>query len=322
MKGFISQNTHPVNYILLLLVFILGGFFVGNFFSMALLYFSYGYGLPEITGVVQNPGAYPDGREAVNLFQGISHFCAFTLAPLALILSFGFDLGSYLNEKRAIPVLLFILAGILIVVIMPANSWMIDLNSKMNLPDFLSGFEKWAKEKEEALRTLTQYLTKFDSVGELILGILVFALIPAIGEELVFRGVLQKQLIRLFKNPHVGIWVTAFIFGAIHMQFYGMLPRTLLGALLGYLYFWSGNIWVPIIGHFMNNGFTVLLMYLVQHKTISYDIDSTEAMPLQTVLLSIVLTIGLLFYLRKQFMMIPIKEEYTEIDKKEEFTKF
>lgn len=314
MKGFISQNTHPLNYILLLLVFILGGFFVGNFFSMVLLYFSYGYGLAEITGVVQNPAAYPNGREAVNLFQGISHFCAFTLAPLALILSVGHDLGNYLNAKKAIPIVLLILAALLIVVIMPANSWLIDLNSKMELPGFMSGFEKWAKEKEETLKILTQYLTKFNSIGELILGVIVFALIPAIGEELVFRGVLQKQLIRLFKNPHVGIWITAFIFGAIHMQFYGMLPRTLLGALLGYLYFWSGNIWVPIIGHFMNNGFTVFLMYLVQNKTISYDIDSTDAMPWQTILMSVVLSVGLLYYLRQQFMAMPAKAERADND--------
>jgi uncharacterized protein len=302
MKGFIPQNLHPVYYIMLLLVFILGGFFVGNFFSIVALYGLYDIGIQGLAGLVQQPENYPNGKAAVNLFQGISHFCAFTLAPVALVLSLGYSVRRYFSENRHIPVILFLLTALLIVVIMPLNSWFIDFNSKMDLPGFLNGFEQWAKEKEEILKALTQYLTSFDSVSEFILGLVIFALIPAIGEELVFRGVVQKQLVRWFQNPHVGIWVTAIIFGAIHLQFYGMLPRTLLGALLGYLYWWSGNIWVPIVGHFMNNGFTVLLMYLLQRKVITYQIDTEEAMPISSIIFSVIFTLGLLYYLRQQFL--------------------
>ena len=305
MKGFIPQNLHPVYYIMLLLVFMLGGFFVGNFISLVLLYGFFDYGLQDLSGVVQNPAGYPNGKAAVNLFQGVSHLCAFTLAPVAMLLAMGFNLRRYLSPKWHVPTLLFLLTALLIVVIMPLNSWFIDVNSKMDLPSFLQGFERWAKEKEDALKALTQYLTKFDSVSEFILGMLIFALIPAIGEELVFRGVLQKQLIRWFRHPHVGIWITAIIFGAIHLQFFGMLPRTLLGALLGYLYWWSGNIWVPIVGHFMNNGFTVLLMYLLQRKVITYEIETEEAMPIQSIIFSVMATIGLLYYLWQQFKDVP-----------------
>lgn len=305
MKGFIPKDTHPVNYILLLLGFMLGGFFVGNFLSMTLLHLLYGYNLRELASVVQTPEAYPQGKEAVNIFQGISHFCAFTLASLALLFSMGQPVRNYLSPRKTIPVGLWLLAALLIIIIMPANSWIIELNTKMNLPDFMAGFEQWAKSKEETLKELTQYLTKFNSAAEFVWGLLIFAVVPAIGEELVFRSILQKQLIRWFSNPHVGIWVTAIIFGAIHLQFYGMLPRTLLGALLGYLYWWSGNIWIPILSHFMNNGFTVLMMYLVQQKYINYDIDSTETMPLQTVLFSVIATVGVLYYLRRHFLAIP-----------------
>ena len=300
MKGFIPQNTHPVNYIMLLLLYMLGGFFVGNFVSLVVMYFGYGIGLTELASVVQNPAAYPQGKEAVNIFQGISHLCAFTLAPLALILSVGFSFSEYFSPQRTVPLGLLLLSGLLIIAIMPANSWVIDVNTKMDLPEFLSGFENWAKAKEDSLKELTQYLTKFNSVGELVLGLLIFALIPAIGEELVFRGIVQKQLIRWIKNPHAGIWVTAIIFGAIHLQFYGMLPRTLLGALLGYLYWWSGNIWVPILGHFMNNGFTVFMLYLVQQRNIDFDVESTEAMPVSTILFSLLVTALLLTFLQRQ----------------------
>lgn len=301
MKGFISKDSHPINYIFLLLVYLLGGFFVGNFLSLAVLQVNYDIGLMELSGVVANPAGHPHGREAVNLFQGISHLCAFTLAPLALLLSFGHSPGAYLNHVKHIPAGLLLLSALLILAIMPANSWIIDLNTNMHLPGFLADFERWAKAKEEALKELTVYLTRFGSPGEFILGLLVFGLIPAVGEELVFRGVVQKQFIRWFRNPHAGIWVTALIFGAIHLQFYGMLPRTLLGALLGYLYWWSGNIWVPILGHFINNGFTVLMMYLLQRKVIDFDLDTTDAMPWPSVLFSLAASAALLYFLQGQF---------------------
>ena len=172
---------------------------------------------------------------------------------------------------------------------------------QVSTDEFLAGFESWAKAKEEALKKLTEYLTRFGSLGEFLLGLLVFGLIPAVGEELVFRGVIQRQFIRWFQNPHVGIWVTALIFGAIHLQFYGMLPRTLLGALLGYLYWWSGNIWVPILGHFINNGFTVLMMYLLQRQVVDFDLDNTEAMPLPSILFSLAASGALLYFLQGQF---------------------
>ena len=315
MKGFIPKNTHPVNYILLLLLYMLGGFFVGNFISLVVMHFGYSISLTELAAVVQNPAAYPNGKQAVNIFQGISHFCAFTLAPLALILSVGLSFSEYFTPVRRVPLGLLLLSALLILAIMPANSWVIDVNTKMDLPDFLSGFENWAKAKEESLKDLTQYLTKFDSVGELIFGLIIFALIPAIGEELVFRGIVQKQCMRWLKNPHVAIWITAIIFGAIHLQFYGMLPRTLLGALLGYLYWWSGNIWVPILGHFMNNGFTVLMLYLVQQKNIDFDVESTAAMPLASILFSLLATIAILSFLRRQFYALhPSDDRHTAFE--------
>jgi membrane protease YdiL (CAAX protease family) len=301
MKGFIARDSHPINYIFLLLLYLLGGFFVGIFLSVVLLQVSYGIGLQELGGVVADPASHPQGRQAVNLYQGISHLCAFTLAPLALLASCGHAFGAYLNPVKNIPAGLLLLSALLILGIMPANSWIIDLNSRMHLPAFLADFERWAKAKEEALKVLTQYLTRFGSIPEFMVGMLVFGIIPSVGEELVFRGVIQKQLVRWFRNPHVGIWVTALIFGAIHLQFYGMLPRTLLGALLGYLYWWSGNIWVPILGHFMNNGFTVLLIYLQQRQVFSFDVETTDAMPLPTILFSVAASGALLYFLQGQF---------------------
>ena len=96
----------------------------------------------------------------------------------------------------------------------------------------------------------------------MILNLFIIAILPAVGEEFFFRGVLQKILIRLFKSGHVAIWVTAFIFSAIHFQFFGFVPRFILGLIFGYLFFWSSTLWLPVISHFINNAVPVIMAYI------------------------------------------------------------
>jgi uncharacterized protein len=88
------------------------------------------------------------------------------------------------------------------------------------------------------------------------------AVIPAIGEELIFRGVFQKIFYDLFKSGHLAIWVTAFAFSALHFQFFGFIPRFILGLVFGYLFYWSGTLWLPVISHFVNNAVPVIGAYI------------------------------------------------------------
>lgn len=304
MKGFLSPRS-PFTTLLLVLLFIAGGFFIGNFVAVVLLNQFFKISLTDMTALVQNPTAQPNGKVAVNLFQGVTHLFAFTVAPLAFLYASGQKVGAYLSPQKYVPLGLGLLSALLILFIMPANSWVINWNAHVQFPEALSAFEAWAKNKEETLKVLTEQLTIFDTPGQFGFGLLVFGLIPAVGEEIVFRGLLQRSLVRITRNVHLGIWLAAFIFGAIHMQFYGFIPRMLLGAVLGYLYAWSGNIWVPIIGHFMNNGFTVLVLYLQQRKLVNFSIESTDAMPWSTILLSVTLTVICLVYLYRGYKNIP-----------------
>ncbi|QNF35396.1 CPBP family intramembrane metalloprotease [Adhaeribacter swui] len=301
MKGFISKDLHPITAILLSLFFMVGGFFVGMFVAFVVINLFLNFGVTEVLRLMQNPGLEPNGKIAINLFQGITHLCAFTLGPLYFLLSSGQSAGTYLSPQKYVPLGLGILSALLILFIMPANSWIINWNANLQFPEALKAFETWAKTKEDTLKVLTQELTVFDNMGQFWLGMFVFGLIPAIGEEIVFRGILQRNLVISLRNAHVAIWLAAFIFGAIHMQFYGFVPRMLLGVILGYLYFWSGNIWVPIAGHFMNNGFIVLTLYLQQQKMINYEVDSTAVMPWTSILFSVVISVLTLLYLQRGF---------------------
>jgi membrane protease YdiL (CAAX protease family) len=133
------------------------------------------------------------------------------------------------------------------------------------------------------------------------LGVFVIALLPAIGEELVFRGMLQPELFRATGNHHAAIWISAIIFSAFHMQFFGFVPRLLLGALFGYLYVWSANLLIPMIAHFVNNGFSVLMMYLYQKGIITVDMESPEAAPWPMVIGFTIVFGFLLFYFKKYY---------------------
>ncbi|MBM3913444.1 MAG: CPBP family intramembrane metalloprotease [Sphingomonadales bacterium] len=106
---------------------------------------------------------------------------------------------------------------------------------------------------EQSSQQLLTVLMKPDGVLFGLLGVVVLALLPAFGEELVFRGSLQPILQQQLRNPHAGVWVSALLFSAIHGQWLGFVPRCLLGALFGYLVLWSGSVWPAMMGHFCNN---------------------------------------------------------------------
>jgi membrane protease YdiL (CAAX protease family) len=180
------------------------------------------------------------------------------------------------------------------------NALLIDWNANVNFPDFLSSFEKFARQSEDELMAMTKFLTDFQNTGEFLMGLLVIGILAGIGEEVLFRGVLQPKLQFYTGNPHVGIWLTAFIFSAIHLQFYGFLPRMFLGAVFGYLYHYSGSLTYPIVAHILNNSFTVVMIYLNSLGKVEFNIEETDQVSLPLALLGLgSLLIALRFFKEK-----------------------
>jgi membrane protease YdiL (CAAX protease family) len=165
------------------------------------------------------------------------------------------------------------LSGLGILLAMPLINWLGELNQHMHLPAAMSGIEAWMKSSEDKAAELTEAFTKGTSIGSLVSNLLIVAFMAALSEELFFRGIIQKVLIECFKNKHVGIWIGAALFSAFHMQFYGFVPRMLMGAYLGYLFSWSGSLWPGILAHFLNNGMAVFLVWLSNRGVISSDAD-------------------------------------------------
>lgn len=173
-----------------------------------------------------------------------------------------------------IPLSLIGLTALISFCLMFVNSAVGEWN--MNLDFGNSDFAAWASQSEEQLKILTEHLTNFTSLNHFILAFVVIAIIPAIGEELLFRGLIQNMFIKAFGNHHLAIWVTGFIFAAIHLQFFGVMPRMLLGVLFGYLYHWSGKLSVAMIGHLINNGFALVALYMAQSSIIEMSPEQME----------------------------------------------
>lgn len=210
---------------------------------------------------------------SLKLMQIVSVMLIFILPAFLFTLFLTKEKLLYLQLHKKVQIQSIFYVLLIIVSMAPLINWMTELNGKMVLPASLSNIEHWMKASEEQYTKLTEAFLKMNTIKDLLFNLFVIAFLAALGEEILFRGVLQKTLMESIKNIHVAVWLTAIIFSAFHFQFYGFFPRMMLGVLLGYLFVWSNSLWLPIIAHFTNNGLAVVLEYLNTKKIITFDAD-------------------------------------------------
>ena len=152
-----------------------------------------------------------------------------------------------------------LLAVVVMLVSSPLMTWVIELNDNVHLPESLAGLEASLRALETSAAGAVETLMGPNTTGNLIINILIVGVLAGFSEELFFRGGLQRLLATTKMSGHVAIWLSAFIFSALHMQFFGFVPRMLLGAFFGYMLMWSGSLWLPIMLHALNNSLFVIL---------------------------------------------------------------
>ena len=300
MKGFLPRTLHPGLQILLLLGFMALCLCVAYAVMFAWGLGGFGLSVGQLMNAMQRPTTTPEGWEVLMMAQGVTLGLVFGGGALALASALGYRWAEYFNPRRLGAGWWLLAAALLVVVVLPLMSVVIAWNAGAHFPAALHGFEVWARASEDRAAVLTKFLTQFTSSARFVVAVLVIALVPAVAEELVFRGVIQKNLVRWF-SPHVGVWLGAAIFSAVHLQFFGFVPRFVLGLMLGYLYLWSGNILVSMAAHFTQNALQLLILYLAQRGQFGwgFDPDSTDALPLALVVPSVLLTTGLLLWLHR-----------------------
>ena len=149
---------------------------------------------------------------------------------------------------------------LLLAISMPAMNYIVYLNEQLSLPDSLSAIEQWMRATEDAAKAVTDNFLTGNTLLGLLGCVLLLGVLTGLSEEMLFRGALQGTLIES-RNVHFSIWLTAFVFSVLHFQFFGFVPRMLLGAIFGYLLVWTGSLWVPVIAHALNNSVVVISSY-------------------------------------------------------------
>lgn len=218
------------------------------------------------------------------------------------------EAGNRLSEMRLPELKETGLVLILAFCIFPVTSFAGQINSAMHLPDFLSGVEEWMIRQEDKADDLLDLLIVADTFQAFLLNLLMIALLPAIAEELIFRGVFQTIFQRFFRSGHLAIWVTSLIFSTIHFQFFGFIPRLILGLVFGYLFYWSGTLWLPVISHFVNNAFPVIMTYIQGIEKVKSPVDISIFHQAIFLPLPIISGLLILFYFRNKRKEIDIMQ--------------
>jgi membrane protease YdiL (CAAX protease family) len=253
-QGFIRMA--PPTKLLLLIFLVFGFLIISSILGIFLAKPIFRMDLARIYQILSNPDA--ENLAVVKYFQIIQSVFLFIVPALIAAWLFSEHMAQYLQADKKPEALTLMLVILTLIVAIPLLNALALFNSEMILPPWMHSLEVKIKSMEETAGKLTGLFLTGGNGYTLALNMLMIAVLPALGEEFLFRGVIQRLLSEWTHNKHAGVWIAAFIFSFIHFQFYGFLPRFLLGLFFGYLLVWSSCIWVPVTGHFINNGVAVL----------------------------------------------------------------
>lgn len=264
-----------------------------------------GYGID----LMNDPTAYDKGTHpgivgALRLLQCMAAIGTFVLPAILGAFLFSPRILPYLGLDKKITVPVAGLVFLLVLISIPFINWLSYINQGLHLPASLKSVETWMKASEEQALRITQLLLGAATVTDLLSNLFVIALLPAIGEELFFRGMVQKQFEALTQHRTAAILLTSLLFSALHLQFFGFLPRFLLGVLLGLLYAWSGSLWLSVLAHFVNNAGVVVLSWVIARSNTNINPDMIGLEPGQEMLLgiSVFMSLAGIWLLRKQLV--------------------
>ena len=270
LKGIYAGKPAFFQLFVLLLLVLFGAIF-SSLIAMGIFYMVYGFQ----SDIMQ----YPDMMRLVQLISAVG---TFLFPAVALAWTCSNNPKEYLSIGKIPKGQILLLTLVSIFLLSPSISLAGLLNKQMELPSFMEPVENWMRAQEKTAEELTLMLLAGKGIVTLLFNLLVIALAAGITEYSLFRGAVQRVIGGWTRNHHIIIWSAAILFSAFHMQFFGFLPRMLLGAYFGYLLYWGRNIWIPVFAHFTNNAFAVISMSdakLKDNEFITGDISAQNLLP-------------------------------------------
>lgn len=278
------------------ILFILG--LVFQFLGAFLAAWIYGFSISDVLEL----GTYDDPKyvAAAKLIQILGSVGTFVVPALLFSYLFAGDIFSYYNFRNPTSTVSMLLVVLMMISIIPFINYMAEINLKMEIP--FRALDQMLRSLEGTAEEMMVAFTATKSIWGLLVNLLMIGVIAAVGEELIFRGVLQRLMIQMVKNSHLAIVITALLFSAFHFQFFSFLPRFVLGLLLGYLMFYGRSIWYPILAHFVNNAMGVIYYYFNSRGSADdmlEEIGTSTLIPVAAVVsLALFLVFGVLWYYR------------------------
>jgi len=255
------ENLSPWSKLVLLLGLIIVFSLLSAFAGLLVGKLFYDIDISTLSEIISNPQT-PGDIAFLKCYQLVNQIGVFIIPVIVYSILVSKSLTSYLSLERKPRILGILISGLVIYTLLPFNQYLLNLNQNLHFPEMLSGVEKWMKAYETEADNLTEAFLKSDSIWVLLVNMFIVAIVPAFGEEWLFRGVLLKLFKQITGNYHWAVLITAFLFASLHLQFMSFLPRFILGILLGYLFVITRNLWVPIFAHLINNASSVILYYL------------------------------------------------------------
>ncbi len=281
LKGVFKEKSVGVKFLILLII-VLFCYSISSILGAIIISFIFSIEISSVLFLLSEINE--KSINALKIFQTINMIGVFILPSILyrILCGFSFNLKSFPNRQNTL------LSISILIFSFPVVIFLNDINKTIELFDWMVHFEKEANE-------IAELFLNMNSLNDLIINLIVMSLVPAIGEELFFRGIIQKNMIIWIKKKHFAIFFTAALFSIMHLQFSGFLPRLFLGLILGYLFFWSKNLWGPILIHFINNGIIVLFSFNQKSKVYYL----YEKVNIYEVILSFSAVIILFYLLRK-----------------------
>ena len=292
------HDTSPFGKIALLVVLMMAGVMLAMLILLGVNLAFFQVPLDVINHISENSSAL--AINSAKILQITSQIGMFVIPAFAFGYLTSNSATNQLRLNRRAEPHTVVFAILITILAIPFINLLAQWNMDWHLPEALHNLEEWMRQTQLANDKMIGVLVNMETNKDIMINVLMMAILPALGEELIFRGVLQPQIIKMVKNPHVGIILTAILFSAIHLQFLGFFSRAILGILFGYLFFYSKNIRYPILAHFLNNFLALMLVYFfgagLEESSFENPYDTT------TVLISVGTFIGALalFFLTKE----------------------
>lgn len=308
MRQFLFPDKSPFMRLGLTVILSLTCFLVVYLISSPVASFFFGaeVNTPENLSKVANP----ENLGILRFYQIVLSIGLFLIPSFILAFLFSRSTFDYLLLNRSARIDRFVVIVFTMLAAVPFINFLAYWNEHIRLPEFLSGMEAYFVKSEQAAKEHTYAFLRAQSAFDFIFNIFMVAMLPAITEELMFRGILQRIFSGMARNAHWGILISAFLFSAVHLQFYGLFPRWALGVMFGYMLLWSGSLWLPIIAHFMNNAIAVTGFYFSGAPNSGKDLtevgSTPEMLPVACISL-LLITMGLHFLYKRRVEIYDFK---------------